>query len=68
MISLLFLPLSLRYIERLWGALETTKFVLITVVISNVIAVLLNVLEHFVLGQDGFYLSVTHCSSPTCCY
>jgi len=30
-ISLLFLPLSFRYVERLWGALETTKFVVITV-------------------------------------
>jgi len=57
-ISLLFLPLSLRYIERLWGALETTKFVLITVVISNVIATFLNVLEYFVLGQGRFFLFV----------
>jgi len=55
-ISLLFLPLSFRYVERLWGALETTKFILITVVVSNVIAVFLNVMEHFIIGLDGLFL------------
>ncbi len=59
-ISLLFLPLSFRYVERLWGALETTKFVLITVVVSNVIAVFLNVMEHFIIGLDGLFLFVSH--------
>ncbi|KAF8338281.1 eukaryotic integral membrane protein-domain-containing protein [Cantharellus anzutake] len=54
-ISLLFLPISLRYFERLWGPLETTKFVLITVVISNIIAVFVNVLQHFLIGLKGIF-------------
>jgi len=55
-LSIVFLPLSLRYVERLWGPVETTKFVLITVGVSNVIAVFINIVEHIAIGLDGYFL------------
>ncbi|KAF9513593.1 hypothetical protein BS47DRAFT_1296004 [Hydnum rufescens UP504] len=55
-LSIVILPISLRYVERLWGAVETTKFVLITVGVSNVIAVFVNIIEHIAIGQDGYFL------------
>ncbi|KAF8323038.1 DUF1751-domain-containing protein [Clavulina sp. PMI_390] len=55
-VSLVVLPISLQYVERLWGAIETVKFVLVTCVVSNVIAVIVNIVEHFLIGMDGFFL------------
>jgi Eukaryotic integral membrane protein (DUF1751) len=57
-LSIVILPISLRYVERLWGAVETTKFVLITVGVSNIIAVFVNIIEHIAIGQDGYFLCV----------
>lgn len=37
--TLFFVPASLRYLERLWGAFETIKFVVITIAVSNIVAV-----------------------------
>lgn len=63
------LPISLQYVERLWGALETVKFVFITTVVSNIIAVFVNIIEHFVIGQDGYFLYVdTYNTAPNAFY
>ncbi|KAH7107056.1 DUF1751-domain-containing protein [Auriculariales sp. MPI-PUGE-AT-0066] len=51
------LVLSFRYLERLWGALEVAKFVLITGVLSNVIACVVNYLETLVLGNAELFLN-----------
>ncbi|KAI0639589.1 DUF1751-domain-containing protein [Trametes polyzona] len=45
---------SLRYLERLWGAVETAKFVAVTITVSNIIAFGLNWLEYMVLGYPSF--------------
>jgi len=52
--TLIFVPSSLQYFERLWGTTETVKFVLVTVGVSNVISLFINYLEYFVLGSEFF--------------
>lgn len=52
--TLLVIPASLRYLERLWGAIETLKFIVVTVGVSNIIAVGLNWLEYFVFRNPAF--------------
>ncbi|KAI0778363.1 DUF1751-domain-containing protein [Trametes elegans] len=52
--TLITIPPSLRYLERLWGAVETAKFVAVTVTVSNIIAFGLNWLEYMVLGSPDF--------------
>lgn len=54
--SLLTVPPSLRYLERLWGSIETAKFIFVTVVASNVIAVGLSWIEFMVLGKPELFL------------
>ncbi|KAI0361426.1 eukaryotic integral membrane protein [Trametes cingulata] len=48
--TLVVIPPSLRYLERLWGAIETAKFVAVTITVSNIIAFGLCWLEYIVLG------------------
>ncbi|BGP55050.1 hypothetical protein JCM8202_000432 [Rhodotorula sphaerocarpa] len=55
-ISILTLPLAARYLERVWGPVELLKFVGVTVVASNVIAVAVNVIEATALGQSALFL------------
>ncbi|KZV99051.1 DUF1751-domain-containing protein [Exidia glandulosa HHB12029] len=55
--SIMIIVPALRYFERLWGAVELAKFVLITGVISNIIAVALAWLEATVLGYAEFFLT-----------
>jgi hypothetical protein len=45
-------PASLRYLERLWGGIETIKFIVVVVTFSNIIAFGLNWIE-FVLFQNA---------------
>ncbi|KAI0706116.1 eukaryotic integral membrane protein [Cytidiella melzeri] len=52
--TLITIPASLRYLERLWGAAETIKFVVVTIAVSNVIAFGLNWIEFFVLRSPLF--------------
>ncbi|KAH8099341.1 eukaryotic integral membrane protein [Cristinia sonorae] len=52
--TLLVIPASLRYLERLWGAIETLKFIVVSIVVSNIIAFGLNWLEFFVLRSPLF--------------
>ncbi|KAG8999769.1 hypothetical protein FRB94_005943 [Tulasnella sp. JGI-2019a] len=55
-LTLLVLPFSLRYLERLWGTLETVKFVLITCTISNVLGLVVCYAEYIVLGNPELFL------------
>ncbi|GAA5956512.1 hypothetical protein JCM3765_003468 [Sporobolomyces pararoseus] len=56
LVSLLTLPLSGRYLERVWGAQELVKFVLFTVIVSNGIALVVSVIESIVLGNKQLFL------------
>lgn len=56
LVSLLTLPLSGRYLERVWGAQELVKFVLFTVVVSNGIALVVSVVESIALGNKQLFL------------
>lgn len=57
-ISILTLPLAARYLERVWGPVELLKFVGVTVVASNAIAVAVNVIEATALDQSALFLCV----------
>ena len=52
-ISIVALPLAGRYFERLWGAAELIKFVLIVGVLSNVVAWFLAVVAYAVLRIES---------------
>ncbi|KAI0756827.1 eukaryotic integral membrane protein [Daedaleopsis nitida] len=52
--TLIVIPASLRYLERLWGAVETAKFVVVTIVASNIIAVVVNWLEYALFANPVF--------------
>ncbi|KAH9932406.1 eukaryotic integral membrane protein [Amylocystis lapponica] len=52
--TLLVIPASLRYLERLWGTVETIKFIAVTITVSNIIAFGLNWLEFLVLRYPVF--------------
>lgn len=56
--SLVFIVPAFRYFERLWGAVELVKFVLITGVVSNVIAVAVAWIEALVLPISDLVLCV----------
>jgi len=50
--SMIFVPPSLRYLERLWGSVELLKFIAVSVAIPNVIAFAFNWIE-FVATKDA---------------
>ncbi|KIJ27384.1 hypothetical protein M422DRAFT_215866 [Sphaerobolus stellatus SS14] len=52
--SLICLPVSLRYLERLWGTTETFKFIGVTLIVSNIITLIVSWFEYFVLGMELF--------------
>ncbi|KAG8903318.1 hypothetical protein FRB99_003450 [Tulasnella sp. 403] len=54
--SLIFVFLSLRHLERLWGTFETVKFVLVTCGVSNVLALFINYVEFMVIGREEIFL------------
>jgi len=58
--SLICLPLSLRYLERLWGTLETFKFIGITLAVSNLVTFLVSWLEYLALGSEFFVYGVEY--------
>ncbi|GBE77731.1 hypothetical protein SCP_0106130 [Sparassis crispa] len=53
-VTLLVIPASLKYLERLWGAVETIKFIVVSITVSNVIAFGLNWLEFVALRYPVF--------------
>ncbi|KAI9512527.1 DUF1751-domain-containing protein [Russula earlei] len=54
--TLVVVPPCLRYLERLWGAIETIKFVIVTVTFSNIIAFGLNWIEFAVFRNADLFL------------
>ena len=50
------LVLSGKYLERVWGRDGFIQFTLFVVVVSNVIACAVNILEHFLLQDSGMLL------------
>jgi hypothetical protein len=56
LISLVFVPASLRYLERLWGSIEMLKFLAVTIAIPNVISFALNWLEFIVTRNADIFL------------
>jgi len=59
-LTILVIPPSLRYFERLWGAVETTKFIVVTVVASNIIAFGLSWIEYFVFQNPAFAFGIQY--------
>ncbi|KAI5479456.1 integral membrane DUF1751 family protein [Pseudohyphozyma bogoriensis] len=61
LVSAISLPLSGRYLERIWGQTEFLKFVAVVVVASNIITVVVCLLEGIVLGDyTGFMLDTSY--------
>ncbi|TFK30899.1 DUF1751-domain-containing protein [Coprinopsis marcescibilis] len=55
-LTIIFIPPGLRYLERLWGSIETIKFLVVTIVFSNIIAFGLNWIEYMLLGKPELFL------------
>jgi len=54
--TMIFVPASLKYLERLWGAIETVKFIVVSIVASNIIAFGLNWIEFVGTGNAELFL------------
>jgi len=57
-LTIITVPPSLRYLERLWGTVETVKFILVCITIPNLIAVIFNWLEFAVTRNADLFLYV----------
>ncbi|KAH7908004.1 eukaryotic integral membrane protein-domain-containing protein [Hygrophoropsis aurantiaca] len=55
-ITLLVVPASLRYFERLWGSIEVLKFIVVCVTLSNVIAFAFNWIEFVATRNADIFL------------
>ncbi|KAF8807828.1 DUF1751-domain-containing protein [Phlegmacium glaucopus] len=58
--SMIFVPAALKYLERLWGSIETIKFIFVSVVASNVIAFGFNWIEFMAMGNADLFLYGMH--------
>lgn len=56
---MVFVPAALKYLERLWGSIEIIKFIVVSVVASNIIAFGFNWIEFMVTKNADLFLSVT---------
>ncbi|KAJ7446472.1 eukaryotic integral membrane protein-domain-containing protein [Mycena galericulata] len=54
--SLIFVPPSLRYLERVWGSVETLKFIAVSVGFSNIIAFGFNWIEFMATRDTDLFL------------
>jgi len=54
--SMIFVPASLKYLERLWGSIETLKFIVVSVGVSNVIAFAFNWIEFVATRNADLFL------------
>lgn len=59
-ISLICIPPSLRYFERLWGTVETVKFIVVTITASNVIAGGMHWIEFILFRSPAFLYGVQY--------
>ncbi|KAF9074805.1 eukaryotic integral membrane protein-domain-containing protein [Rhodocollybia butyracea] len=55
-ITLITIPPALRYLERLWGSIETLKFIVATVGVSNIIAFGFNWIEFVGTSNADMFL------------
>lgn len=53
---MVFVPAALKYLERLWGSIETIKFIFVSVVASNIIAFGLNWIEFIAMRNADLFL------------
>nr|BAH22604.1 hypothetical protein UPA2 [Pholiota nameko] len=58
--SLIFVPASLKYLERLWGSVETLKFIVVSIVASNIIALGFNWIEYIATRNADLFLFGMH--------
>jgi membrane associated rhomboid family serine protease len=54
--TLIFVPASLKYLERLWGSVETAKFIAVSIVVSNIIAFGFNWIEFIATTNADLFL------------
>ncbi|RDB28848.1 hypothetical protein Hypma_015796 [Hypsizygus marmoreus] len=54
--SMIFVPASLKYLERLWGSIETLKFIVVSVGVSNIIAFAFNWIEFIATKNADLFL------------
>ncbi|KAG5735665.1 Transmembrane protein 115 [Termitomyces sp. T112] len=54
--TMIFVPASLKYLERLWGSMETLKFIVVSVAFSNIIAFGLNWIEFVATRNADLFL------------
>ncbi|KAL5535843.1 hypothetical protein ACEPAF_3937 [Sanghuangporus sanghuang] len=56
LLTLVFVPISLRYFERLWGSLETFLFIVITITVPNIISFTVNWAEFLLTKNADLFL------------
>lgn len=56
LVTMAVIPASLRYFERLWGTVETFKFIVVCVTVPNVIAFAFNWAEFFATRNADLFL------------
>ncbi|KAG8219508.1 eukaryotic integral membrane protein-domain-containing protein [Butyriboletus roseoflavus] len=56
LVTMAVIPASLRYFERLWGTLETFKFIVVCVTVPNLIAFAFNWIEFFATRNADLFL------------
>ncbi|GLB35903.1 putative eukaryotic integral membrane protein (DUF1751) [Lyophyllum shimeji] len=54
--SMIFVPASLKYLERLWGSIEILKFIVVSVGVSNLIAFAFNWIEFVATRNAELFL------------
>lgn len=57
--TLIFVPASLQYLERVWGSIETIKFIVVSVLFSNIIGFGFNWIEFIGTRDADMFLYVT---------
>lgn len=55
-VTMAVIPASLRYFERLWGTVETLKFIVVCVTVPNLIAFVFNWIEFLATRNADLFL------------
>ncbi|KAF8640642.1 hypothetical protein AX17_000299 [Amanita inopinata Kibby_2008] len=55
--TLVFVPASLKYLEKLWGSIEVLKFIVVSVGVSNIIAFGFNWIEFIATSNADLFLN-----------
>lgn len=56
LVTIAVIPASLRYFERLWGTVETLKFIVVCVTVPNLIAFVFNWIEFVATRNADLFL------------